>query len=498
MAKPNLITGKITIPAFQQYTNSNPTADLNSGSPNISNITDVTLLYPGLEITNSNLPSGTTVVSVNYGAQTAVLSNNATATSTGENLVIQFPDGLYYCPDSTFTDINGVFFNYDITVGFQIVNQATDANSFVPLSGVFNLWEISYISNVDGDGTTMDFYVVFDEEAPYSDFQRIPTDAVANAITQQTSLRSYGWNVSSQVYGDLAAGSEVAQSNLDAQNISDYTPIIVDPNDVEYSGSWYVKYTGSAVTEITQSIGDNSYRTVTITLETGSSGLAEIPVSASDAGVGLATAFNFSGSGVDSVTIGTSGIATVYITGGGTGTSGTSGTSGNGTSGTSGTSGNGTSGTSGTSGNGTSGTSGTSGLGTSGTSGTSGKNGTAGTSGTSGSNGTAGWSPASGPSGTSGSTGTAGTSGESATSGASINGSKGTSGTSGKNGAVGTSGTSGSGGGVPHTFQGTGSVSGKTGIFLGQVPDDSGLNPQGWVIVTISSTEYWLPAWTQG
>jgi hypothetical protein len=204
----------------------------------------------------------------------------------------------------------------------------------------------------------MDFYVVFDEEAPYSAFSRIPTDAVANAITQQTPLRSYGWNVSSQVYGDLAAGSEIAQGNLDAQNISDYTPIIVDPNDIQYSGSWYIKYTGSAVTDITESIGANSYRTVTITLETGSSGLAEIPVSASDAGVGLATAFNFSGSGVDSVTIGTSGIATVYITGGSV-TSGTSGTSGIGSSGTSGTSGVGTSGTSGTSGEtGTSGTSG--------------------------------------------------------------------------------------------------------------------------------------------
>jgi hypothetical protein len=124
MATPNLITGKITIPAFQQYTNSNPTADLNSGSPNISNITDVTLLYPGLEITNANLPVSTTVISVDYGAQTAVLSQNATGNDTGGALVIQFPDGLYYCPGSTFADINGIFFNYDITAGFQIVNQS--------------------------------------------------------------------------------------------------------------------------------------------------------------------------------------------------------------------------------------------------------------------------------------------------------------------------------------------------------------------------------------
>jgi hypothetical protein len=307
VARPNLITGKITIPAFQQYTNTNPTADLTSGSPNISNITDVDLLYAGLEITNANLPASTTVVSVDYNANTAVLSQNATGNDTGGALVIQFPDGFYYCPGSTFFDINGVFFNTDVTEGFQIVNQATDANTFIQLTGVFNLWRIVHVSDRNGDGVTMDFYVQFDEEAPYSDFNRVPTDAIANAITQQTELRSYGWNVSSQVYGDLQAGSEVAQGNLDVQNISDYVPIILS-GSTEYSGSWYIEFTGSAFTEVSESLY-NGYKKLTVTFETGSSGLAEIPVSASDAGVGLATAFNFSGSGVDSVTIGTSGIA---------------------------------------------------------------------------------------------------------------------------------------------------------------------------------------------
>jgi hypothetical protein len=196
VARPNLITGKITIPAFQQNTNTNPTADLSSGSPNISNITDVDLLYAGLEITNANLPAITTVVSVDYNANTAVLSQNATGNATGGALVIQFPDGFYYCPESTFVDINGFFFNTDITEGFQIVNNATDINSGIPLTGVFNLWRITHVSDRNIDGTTMGFYVAFDEEAPYSAFNRIPSNAIANAITQQTELRSYGWNVS--------------------------------------------------------------------------------------------------------------------------------------------------------------------------------------------------------------------------------------------------------------------------------------------------------------
>jgi hypothetical protein len=269
VARPNLITGKITIPAFQQNTNTNPTADLSSGSPNISNITDVNLLYPGLEITNVNLPSGTTIVSVDDIAQTAVLSQNAIGTSIGGTLVIQFPDGFYYCPGSTFIDINGFFFNTDITEGFQIVNNAIDANSGVPLNGVFNLWKISYVSDRSIDGITMDFYVVFDEEAPYADFDRIPSNAIANAITQQTELRLYGWNVSSQIYPDLQAGSELAQGNLDAQTISDYVPIIIDPFGIEYSGSWYIEFTGSAVTSVSSSIFEGVEK-LTITLEGGS------------------------------------------------------------------------------------------------------------------------------------------------------------------------------------------------------------------------------------
>ena len=48
MARPNLITGQITIPSFQQSVGTNPTANVSLGSPNITNITNDNLLYPGL------------------------------------------------------------------------------------------------------------------------------------------------------------------------------------------------------------------------------------------------------------------------------------------------------------------------------------------------------------------------------------------------------------------------------------------------------------------
>jgi hypothetical protein len=230
-------------------------------------------------------------------------------------------------------------------------------------------------------------------------------------------------------------------------------------------GSLETFYTGSSVNTNTSKI-NFSGSGVEVTLS-GSDGVLvniddRIPVSQSDAGVGLSTAFNFSGSLVQSVTIGTSGVATVYIDGDAAGTSGTSGTAaGSGTSGTdgsSGTSGIGTTGTSGTSGDGDNGTSGIAGAdGTSGTSGESGTTGTSGSTGTSGfsgfdgSSGTVGTSgTANGSSGTSGTTGSAGTSGTSgdvasATSGTDgVSGTSGTSGNSSTSGTAGTAGTSGS------------------------------------------------------
>ena len=111
MARPNLITGQITIPIFDQSVGTNPTANVASGSASITNITNDNLLYPGLEISNANFPGGTTVVSVNYGANTAVLSNNATGTATGTSLVIVFNDGEYFCSNAAFIDVNGVYNN---------------------------------------------------------------------------------------------------------------------------------------------------------------------------------------------------------------------------------------------------------------------------------------------------------------------------------------------------------------------------------------------------
>ena len=270
MARPNLITGQILIPTFDQSFAVNPTANVSFGSSNINSISNGSLLYPGLEISNPNFPSGTTVVSINYGANTAVLSNNATGSATGTTLTVVFSDGFYYCSGATFQDVNGVYNNSNITEGFQIVNQATDSFTYNYLIGVFNLWRITHITNRSGDQTTLSFYVTFDEEAPYSSFGHIPTNGNYNAITQQTTFRSYGWNVSSDVYPNLAGGSDVAQSNLDAQNISDFVPIIYGPTGPGITGAWSIGFTGSGISSISSSFA-NGQETVLIDISGGGS-----------------------------------------------------------------------------------------------------------------------------------------------------------------------------------------------------------------------------------
>lgn len=38
----------------------------------------------------------------------------------------------------------------------------------------------------------------------------------------------------------------------------------------------------------------------------------------------------------------------------------------------------------------------------------------------------------------------------------------------------------------------------QTEIEVKQVPDNTGLTAKGWVIVTIGTQDYWLPAWQEG
>ena len=342
MARPNLITGQVTIPAFQQYISVNPTANISSGSPNINGITNSNLLYVGLEISNANFPAGTTVLSVNYGANTAVLSNNSTGTATGTTLTVVFPDGFYYCPGSTYIDINGQYNNSDIQEEFQIVNVASDVVSGIILTGVFNLWKITHVTYRSSDITTLSFYVQFDEKASYSSFNRFPTDAVGNAITQQTTYRSYGWNIAENLGYTFQEGSSVARGNLDAQNISDYVPVIIGQTGHQINGAWYVGFTGSGVT-VTET-GDQ-YNTVTVTIPASSGATGATGATGSNGTSGATGATGATGTAGSSGTSGSSG------TRGATGATGTAGSSG--TSGSSGTRGaTGTAGSSGTSGGG--------------------------------------------------------------------------------------------------------------------------------------------------
>ena len=123
MTKPNLVTGSLYTPAWDQYVDF--TANISNGSSTISSISNVNLLYVGLVLSNAHFSAGTTVVSVNYIAGSAVLSSNSDATLTGETFSVVFQNGQYYLTDASFYNINGTYNNLNITNGFQIVNQAT-------------------------------------------------------------------------------------------------------------------------------------------------------------------------------------------------------------------------------------------------------------------------------------------------------------------------------------------------------------------------------------
>jgi len=186
--------------------------------------------------------------------------------------------------------------------------------------------------------------------------------------------------------------------------------------------------------------------------------------------VGNAGTLNFSGSAVDSINI-VGGVATIGLSGGGSGSgsSGSSGVSGDaGSSGSSGADGaNGSSGSSGANGaDGSSGSSGADGAngssGSSGADGAAGADGSSGSSGVSGDNGSSGSSGADGAAGADGSSGSSGADGTSGSSGA--DGANGSSGSSGADGANGSSGSSGADGATgPSGSSGSSGADGATG-----------------------------------
>jgi hypothetical protein len=226
VAKSNLITGSITIPSWDQY--SPFTAGGTSGSNQIYSIDNPNVLYPGLGITGGIISPGTTIVSVDYANSTAVISQNLTGTSPSNSMQVVFADGQFYIPTSTFFNINSIYYTSDIVPGFQIVNQASDFNSGIPLSGVFNLFRITKVVS-RSSSSEMSFYVEFDEEAPYIDTLHSPTNGITNAITQQTTYRSYGWSVPEGIGYSFPPGSTEAQTNFAVQNNSDFVTVISGP-----------------------------------------------------------------------------------------------------------------------------------------------------------------------------------------------------------------------------------------------------------------------------
>ncbi|MDB4344564.1 hypothetical protein OAA18_00605, partial [bacterium] len=334
------------------------------------------LIFVGMQMTAAGVFTNAIIESFDPVAQTITFDTAALATKTNQSGLgrVSPSKGQYFIASAslydpqgfqtvrTITGSNDDTYDGSSSIYAIIAPMANTSNTLI--QGRFHKYNITDIPYKLGN-SEFSFLMQWGEkgEEP-SDEQVLTTSNQTIAIVQLSTSESLTSTFSRQVglMGSTPAGSDQAGYQIELTDFFDDLVI----SDIYYTGSLVSQnnrnfnFSGSGV-EVTLSGSDND--SVLVNIDN------RIPVSASDAGVGLATAFNFSGSGVDSVTI-TDGIAKVYITGGDAGTTGTSGTSGDvGTSGTSGN--NGTSGTSGAGTSGTSGegTSGTSGSGTSGTSG---------------------------------------------------------------------------------------------------------------------------------
>ena len=318
------ITGQLFIPEFFTTGPTGGAGNVSNGSSVVTSVSNINLLIPGLTVTGTGIPPSTTVVSVNYGASSFVMSANGTANNTGVTISTSCGDGVFYC-EATYTEVNGVYSTADLSEGFLVTNSASDAGSGSPLSGVFNTFVINKVT-ARPSYQYINYFCTYDEDGSYSTLNRIPTNATYSAISQQSDYRAYQNAVSTEVYPNLPGGIAEAAYNIDVLAISDYAPVIIGQTGQQINGAWYVGFTGAGVT-VTET-GDQ-YNTVTVTIPGGSGGGSAINTysSGSQIGVGV-TGLNFTGSGVSSVTD-SSGYTTITISGGtGSGSSGTSGISG--------------------------------------------------------------------------------------------------------------------------------------------------------------------------
>jgi hypothetical protein len=300
-------------------------------------------------------------------------------------------------------------------LGMLVFVQETQKTYQYTIPNYESLWNVAL-----ADGDIFEFstgYQVLNTEAGGQAFQNVWTGSTIEGVSGVTRENAR-WRIA-DLNDTIITGGTYFSATTTLQLYDNYgDTVTVTGFTGTVTGGTY--NSGTSTLSLNNSDGSN----VSITGITSGSG------SALSVGDGTTTVTSVSGitfSGASVIDDG-GGNITVTITGGTSGTDGSSGTSGS--SGTDGSSG--TSGSSGT--DGSSGTSGSSG--TDGSSGTSGSSGTDGSSGTSGTSGTSGLSGLNGTSGSSGTSGTDGSSGTSGTSG--TDGSSGTSGTSGTDGSSGT------------------------------------------------------------
>ena len=109
----SLITGTIFIPSWAT-SGPNITGDTTINSNTITNVVDINNLVEGLIISGTDIPSGSVITSINVGANSFEIDNLATGTNTGITITTTTSDGVFYCQNATYSEVNGLTTTNDV------------------------------------------------------------------------------------------------------------------------------------------------------------------------------------------------------------------------------------------------------------------------------------------------------------------------------------------------------------------------------------------------
>ena len=220
------------------------TGDTTSGSANVSNVSNMVGIFPGMPVTGAGVPAGTTVLYTHTSASgtTVVLSANATATATG--VALTFGDGVTGATYGIYSQaISEALDNQLILNGCEFMGQFSEALRLGGLGGcvafinnttvydaviaykVFgNLTYMARVvlNNARAFGCTAEWlYMGSNDAGNYVEFQNMQQSAVIGESATYDGDTSYSeWDTVS----DGSGGFFVSQANANLGNaLTDYT-----------------------------------------------------------------------------------------------------------------------------------------------------------------------------------------------------------------------------------------------------------------------------------